>query len=261
VYGSAFAITSSGEAWAAGYSGYGQTGVGSSARSLWTKVNLPAPCVKVRSTSGGSYGHTLWLLSDGRVFAAGYNGYGQIGDGGSSGAVTGDPVPVTGLAGIVEIWAVGGQYGSSFASRADGAFFAWGRNNQGQLGLGDANPRPNATQNPVNNIVALAGSSYDDYTHTVALDSVGRAYAAGYNGYGQCGAGITGPVRAHALMTLPADVQGTITQVGITGYTNYTGSQLLDARGRVWACGYNGGCMLGVDNNLSYLTVAERVRF
>jgi hypothetical protein len=45
------------------------------------------------------------------------------------------------------------------------------------------------------------------------------------------------------------------------GYSNYTGSQLLDGRGRVWACGYNGGWTLGVgETNPGYLTTPARVR-
>lgn len=266
-YGSAYAVTATGEAWSAGYSGYGQTGLGTASQTLWRRVNLPGPCVKIRSTGSqtgdgsAAPGHTMWLLADGRVFAAGYNGYGQIGNGTGS-SVTSDPVAVSGLSGVVDIWAVGGFYGSSFASRSDGAFFVWGHNNQGQLGLGDTNDRQVPVQSPRSNIVAVAGGSHNNYTHTVLLDSSGRAYAAGYGAFGQCGVGISGTVLIHKQMSLPPGVQGTLTQIGVMGYSNTTGTQLLDARGRVWACGYNGGWMLGVgESNPSYLPLPARVRF
>lgn len=267
-YGSVFAITASGEAWAAGYSTSGQTGTGTANVPQWRQVSLPGPCVKVRATGsdeGGNpgYGHTLWLLADGRVFSAGCNGWGQCGNG-SATSSAGIPAPtiVLGLSNIVGIWAVGGQYGSSFASRADGAFFAWGYNNNGQLGLGDpALYKTTASLTPLTNIVALAGSAYQTNTHTVVLDSAGRAYAAGYNGNGQCGVGHTSSVRTHALMKLPNGVQGTVTQVVTPGYITATCTQLLDTRGRVWACGNNASGMLGIGENIGYVTIPARIQF
>jgi alpha-tubulin suppressor-like RCC1 family protein len=265
--GWAFAITANGDAWAVGNSGCGQTGLpGVSNQSLWKKVSLPAPCVKVRATGGAGsgstyYGHTLWLLNDGRVVAAGYNGYGQAGNGTNTN-VTGNPIAVSGLSGIVDIWAVGGEYGCSFASRSDGAFFAWGCNNQRQLGLGtDSANRNVPVQSSLNNIVKVAGSSYNAYTHTVLLDASGRAYAAGYNANGQCGTGDTdGNVMTHKLLRLPAGVQGTIVQVGVMGNAYQTGTQLLDAQGRAWACGYNGYYMLCIgDASSASFNLPQRI--
>jgi alpha-tubulin suppressor-like RCC1 family protein len=210
-------------------------------------------------------GHTLWLLSDGSVFAAGHNGAGQIGNN-STTAVTGDPVAVPGLTNIVNIWAVGGTYGSSFASRADGAFFCWGNNAEAQLGLGDkTNNKYTPIQNTRSNIVAVAGGSYSSNTHTVLLDNAGFAYAAGYNYYGQCGVGTSGgsaSVLSYKLMALPAGVQGTIVQVGTMGYSSSTGSQVLDARGRVWACGNNNLGMLGIGESApAHMTIPAMVKF
>jgi len=270
--GTVFAITANGEAWSVGYSGgsggSGQTGLGTSNQTLWKKVVLPASCIKVRATGSGAYGHTLWLLSDGRVFAAGYNGYGQTGTNPPNTSVTGNPVEVTGLTGITSIWAMGGQFGCSFASRSsDSAFFAWGCNNFGQLGLGDQNHRSAPTQSPRYGIVSAVGASQyngtDCYTHTVLLDTNGNAYASGYNGYGQCGVGYASAnVLTHKLIQLPAGVQGTLIQVGTMGYHSYTGTHILDTRGRVWACGYHGGYMLGLgDTNPTYQTLPQRVNF
>lgn len=266
-YGTVYAVTGNGEAWSAGYSAHGEsgTGISTSPQAQWRRVNLPGPCVKVRATSSlipdsGGYGHALWLLADGRVCAAGYNGYNQLGTGG--GSVGGDPVVVAGLTNIVELWAVGGYPGASFASRGDGAFFAWGYNAHGQLGLGNATPRPTPAQLPISNVVALSCPSHDGYQHTLLLDRDGYAYAAGYNTYGQCGVGTTGAVWSHRRLALPDGVQGSITQITTAGYSNVTMSQLLDARGRVWSCGHNGNWMLGIgEPNPSYLTIPARVRF
>ena len=50
--------------------------------------------------AGGGY-HSLALKSDGTVWAWGYNGYGQLGDGSTTNRLT--PVPVSGLTGVVAI--------------------------------------------------------------------------------------------------------------------------------------------------------------
>ena len=70
-YGCAFAITGNGNVYAAGFSTYGQTGLGTNHVSSWTLVPLPGPCTKVACTGFGSHGHTLFLLADGRVFWCG----------------------------------------------------------------------------------------------------------------------------------------------------------------------------------------------
>lgn len=264
-YGTVYAVTGAGEAWSAGYSAHGESGTGIGNQSQWRRVNLPGPCAKVRATGStvpdsAGHGHALWLLADGRVFAAGYNGYGQLGTGG--GSVSGDPVAVPGLSDIVAVWAVGGYPGVSFASRSDGAFFAWGYNGHGQLGLGNTSARPTPAQLPLTHIVAVAAPSHDGYLHSLLLDRDGYAYAAGYNGNGQCGVGTTGAVWTHRRLALPAGVQGTLTQISAAGHSTATASQLLDARGRVWSCGYNSGLMLGIgESNPSYLTIPARVRF
>lgn len=264
-YGTVYAVTGTGEAWSAGYSAHGESGTGTDFQPQWRRVNLPGPCVKVRATSSfisdaSGHGHALWLLADGRVCAAGYNAYGQLGTGG--GSVVGDPVLVGGLSNIVEIWAVGGYPGASFASRGDGALFAWGYNAYGQLGLGNTSPRPTPAQLPISNVVALSCPSHEGYQHTLLLDRDGYAYASGYNVYGQCGVGTTGPVWSHRRLALPEGVQGSITQITTAGHSTVTMSQLLDGRGRVWSCGHNSSQMLGIgETSPSYLTIPARVRF
>lgn len=85
--------------------------------------------------------------------------------------------------------------------------------------------------------VAVSASSQTDYAygHSVLLDAQGRAHAAGYNGYGQCGSGVlTTAQSTHQLIQLPDGVQGTITQVRTMGYTSEQGTELLDSEGHVW---------------------------
>jgi alpha-tubulin suppressor-like RCC1 family protein len=264
--GTVFAITATGDVYTAGASGNGQNGLGIGNVHMWTQVPLPGPCSKVCSTAVGNVGHTLFLLTDGSVYGVGNSGYGQVGAGGSEINYDGAPVHVATIANVVDIWVGGGRYGCSYASLANGDFYCWGFNGQGQLGLNNAYSSP-ALPMPhlLNDIVAVAlgtsSSTTEDYNHSVLLDAQGRAYAAGYNGYGQCGSGIYGGNQpTHELIQLPDGVQGTITQIQTMGYYTEQGTALLDSNGHVWVCGYGGGHMLcATPSNTGSLALPVRV--
>ena len=69
----------------------------------------------------GGVGHSLALRADGTVWAWGWNGYGQLGDGTTSDRLR--PVPVPGLTGVVAV--AGGAF-HSLALKGDGTVWAWG---------------------------------------------------------------------------------------------------------------------------------------
>src|SRR3990167_9473446 len=97
--------------------------------------------IQVSSLSGvigvaGGYYHSLALKSDGTVWAWGWNGYGQLGDGTTT--IRKTPVQVSGLSGIIDM---AGGVGHGLALRSDGTVWAWGRNSDGQLGDGTGTER------------------------------------------------------------------------------------------------------------------------
>ena len=267
--GAVFARKSNGEVWSAGYNAYGILGY-TGASNVWKKVNLPAACKKVRSTGnyqpdGNGYGHTLFLLADGRVFSSGYNGYGQLGTG-TQNNVNGDPTLIPSLSSIAEIWAGGGYWGCSFAVNASGDFFVWGYNGYGELGIGTTNlvilPEPH----PAKNVKSVKLGGWGQWNYSLLLTQSGQVYSAGYNGYGQLGLGLLGPVppytHTHNLMLLPPGVQGNIKQIGVSGFSSVTASQMLDNNGDVWTCGNNTSHQLSA--NPSFLdrhTMPTRVMF
>ncbi|MDH5682387.1 MAG: hypothetical protein OEZ36_12430, partial [Spirochaetota bacterium] len=262
------AITSDGSAYSAGYNHLGYLGYGGGHSNIWKKVNLPAPCVKISSTGcaysdGYTYGHTLWLLADGRVFSAGYNGYGQCGNGTNT-HVNNGAVEITSLSNITAIWTGGSLYGSSFALNTNGDLFGWGYNGYGQLGIGPNMGSTNIPKpNPIKNVTSLRIGGYGSCNHTLLLTNSGEAYGSGYNGYGQLGRGhYAAHNNYHELVHLPYSAQGNVVQIGVSGHSNATASQFLDQDGHVWVCGNNGYNQLCANPSFGdRVTIPTRVMF
>jgi alpha-tubulin suppressor-like RCC1 family protein len=181
--------------WAAGNNYSGQLGDGTTTdRSNPVQVtNVDGSGLSgVVGISAGSY-HTVYLKSDGTVWAAGYNYYGVLGDG----TITQrrNPVQVkytdgTVLSGVVDISA--GRLHTVYL-KSDGTVWAGGRNSDGQLGDGTLTERRNPVQVKYADGTVLSGvvDISAGGGHTVYLKSDGAVWAAGRNGVGQLGDGTT----------------------------------------------------------------------
>ena len=112
---------------------FGTSYTGNSGQNIGTNVNnrpvqaiteFFSTVVKIVSDSGPSAGTTYALLSNGEVWACGYNAYGQIGDN----TTTQSNVfkKVNSISNIVDITASGGIYGTAMARNNAGQIYAWG---------------------------------------------------------------------------------------------------------------------------------------
>ena len=118
--------------------------------------------------------------------------------------------------------------------------WAWGRNNDGQLGDGTTTSRsiPVKVQG-MTRVTQVDGGGRTDTgeSHSLALTDDGKVWAWGRNSDGQLGDGTT------ASRALPTQVQGVsgVKQISAGGYH----SLALKDDGTVWAWGSNGGGQLG----------------
>ena len=191
-----FCIDVNGQLWSWGRNDYGSCGNG-------TASPLPFPQNVSLLSSGSIYGKTVTsvstpcgtegidfvmvLCSDGTVHAAGYNGYGQCGDGTTTnrsyfvrcGSLTG----VTALS-------CGRERYTACSAVAGGALYTWGYNGDAQVGQG------NTTSNvysPVQRGNSLAGKTVTAVGHNqlcaYALCSDGTLHGCGNQNYGQFGVG------------------------------------------------------------------------
>ena len=129
------ALFSNGAYYNWGYNAAGQLGNGTTADSdVPVHVQLPGPVRQVsQGGSGPTNGQTVAILSDGSVWAWGDNKKGQIGDGSRANAEV--PVRVSVPAGVTFDKINSGGY-SCYAIDSSGRLWAWGGNDNGQLGTG-----------------------------------------------------------------------------------------------------------------------------
>jgi alpha-tubulin suppressor-like RCC1 family protein len=134
-WGNAGALLSDGTYYDWGYNPAGQLGNGTTADSdVPVKVELPTGVRQVfQGGSGSTNGQTIALLDDGSVWAWGNNTKGQLGDGSTTDSDI--PLQVTVPKGVRFVKVNSGGY-SSYAIDSVGRSWAWGGNQNGQLGTG-----------------------------------------------------------------------------------------------------------------------------
>ncbi|MDR1767181.1 MAG: fibronectin type III domain-containing protein [Propionibacteriaceae bacterium] len=253
---SAFATTAAGATWAWGDNQYGQLGLGVTDASAQTKPAKFAALTRVTQLAVGSLS-VYALRDDGTVWAWGYNGIGQLGDGEASHQVCGkprsmpeassdcSPTPVR-VASLTSVTSIAVGESAAYAVKSDGTVWAWGDNSSGQLGDGESSHQScweagsalvDCSTTPVkvaglSNVAAVAASTASAY----AVKSDGTVWAWGDNSSGQLGDG-TFTKRSKPVQ---AAVTG-VASVSAGGSTAYA----LKSDGSLWAWGYNHEGRLG----------------
>ncbi len=224
----------------------GQLGDGSS-----TQRNTPVEVVGLSSgvtTLEAGDNHTCAGLASGGVRCWGWGTSGQLGQDGGSSQV---PVAVVGLPAGTTATSIAAGYRHTCATLSNGATYCWGRNNEGQLGIGN-----NTTSRTAVLPVGLGSGSI----HTAAggahtcVATAGGPRCFGLNNAGQLGNGTT------ANSNVPVEVQGftgsTATRMAVGG----SHSCGLTPEGGVRCWGLNQDGQLGInDPDVNNTTSARSV--
>ncbi len=128
--------------------------------------------------------------------------------------------------------AVASSNSTQYALLADGRVFAWGLGNAGQLGDGartDSFTSPVQVQFPPGVRIAQIPTDVMPYDTGLAIDTQGRVWGWGFNGFGDLCLG-NSKVQTRPVQLPFADV------TAVAGASNHA---LYDAGGTVYACGQN----------------------
>ena len=131
----------------------------------------------------------------------------------------------------------------------DGTLWGCGRNDHGELGLGDTNNRNALTKITTN--ANDVKSIYCGYNHTIILKNNGMLFGCGLNNYGQLGLGDT-------------DNRSTFTIIGINSgnikeiYLGGEHTIILKNDGTLWGCGRNIEGQLGVGDT-NYRSIFKQI--
>jgi alpha-tubulin suppressor-like RCC1 family protein len=229
------AIDKNGNVWAWGLFENGQLG-DNTIVSRRTPVSVAGATKTFCQIAAGS-SHTVAIDKNGKVWAWGLNGFGQLGDN----TITSQRTPVSILVATKTFCQIAAGSSHTIAIDKNGQAWAWGVNVSGTLGDNTIVSRrtPVSVLGATKTFCQIAAGS----SHTVAIDKNGQAWAWGLNGTGELGDNSITSRRT------PVSVLGAVkTFCKIAAGFNHTVA--IDKNGRAWGWGFNSTGQLG-DNSIT----------
>ena len=255
------------ELYGCGMNGYGQLGRGHTTSPMTTfgKAQFTSELdsdeniidVVVVSTNVVS----VYALTDkGKLFACGYNGYGQLGLGDTTNRnIFTRVLGILDGKRVLKVVASGGTRSGSGAyyyysaivlaedSEGNKRVYSCGYNGYGQLGLGNTtnySTFQEITFLSDKNIVDIYGYR-GSWTSYFAKAENGDIYAWGYNGYGQLGIGNTNNALSPVKVNIPEPVKEVYLGAGGGTYSYFMTVLFETVNGNLYATGYDGENQVG----------------
>ena len=160
---------------------------------------------------------------------------------------------------IEHIWCSGGNYVMVHAVDTAGNLYAWGRNADGQLGVGNTSDQntpqqitsPAFTDAGVGRIKRLLQDTDSDDQRAAILTERGNIYTTGYNGSGWMGNGNTTALNTFTICSNGCGnaANSDAHNMWFTGCANYPNFWIEDSMGNIQCAGYNNYYNLGIGNN------------
>jgi alpha-tubulin suppressor-like RCC1 family protein len=244
------ALDADGHLWGWGSNDYGQTGTDNAISSDVTAPTMIDTGSTRFSAIDAHWYHSLALDTHGNVWSWGYNGYGAVGNGDTTGSDVSVPTMVTSGHVFTDVSAAGDF---STALDAKGQLYAWGNAVQGQLGNGDTSAATVFSPAVSSTAVRLSSISAG-YSYAVGLDANGHIFTWGDESYGRLGNGSTSGV-----VDIPTRIATSNTLV----FSAISGGQAtvaaIDDEGNLWGWGSNLNGEAGIGSTGSDVTAPTRL--
>ena len=230
----------------AGYNGHGALANGSTATNsslgYWRSSAGPVQNVKSLHICG-DYPSLACVTTTGEVWTAGYNGYGELGNGTTNSTNAGYATRII-VSGANLVTGVGGHYGSRVVLMTNGTIRVFGYNGYGQLGNGGTSNNPNPTDTfsataAGRTVVKIACSQWN-YQTTALLLSDGSIFCAGYDGYSKQGRQDGQSLSSRVSWDKFKITRSDIVDIRWQGYGQYSHLEILTTDGKIYSVGYGG---------------------
>nr|XP_020447767.1 X-linked retinitis pigmentosa GTPase regulator [Monopterus albus] len=203
-------ITKNGKLFVFGSNNWGQLGLGSK-----VTVNKPTRVKALKSEKvqlvACGRNHTLVCTAQGRVYASGGNGEGQLGLGDCEERTAFERVGFFDSHGPIIMLAAGSN--TSAALMESGKLFMWGDNSEGQIGLGKEGHASSPQEVTVGRPVSWVSCGY---YHSALVTTDGALYTFGERDSGKLGLG-TEQLPGHRVPQLVKSIKEPVTQVACGG--------------------------------------------
>lgn len=245
---SAYVLASNHQVYGSGQNHKGQLGNNNTTQQN-RAVRFNIPSGQTAQDVSALYFTTCVLTNQKRVYCAGDNQYGQLGDGSTTDRSNPVEFPLpTGVQALkVEV-----GYANVFVVGSDGNIYGAGRNDTGELGAGSNtdSSTPVVVQRPVAPDTRLVKQVTCEHAeNTFAIASDGQVYGAGINESGQLGDGTTDNKTRPVRFQLPVGLWAQEVECGA-----YGSAYVLASDNQIYGSGANSSGQLGDGTTTTRLT-------